>query len=119
MKILVARGVAAEMAGGYRLHNVTHEYLLLYTKITPDAISTVISRQARFLVAARTVQGFTNAGADDIGGLHSLVKLLATIKELDPKRTMDDEVLGLEEASTDKAYMRDAGNLMFVTVRKN
>lgn len=119
VEVLTDYSLVHETDGVYRLHDLTHEYLWLHTKMTPDTVSLAVSRQARFLVAPETL--LTSAPGErkpKHGGRYRLVKLWAAVKKLDQSRSMWNEIVNLEEASTDKAYMKEVSMLMRMVVSK-
>lgn len=103
----------------YSLHDLTHEYLQLHTKMTPEVISTAVSRQVRFIVAPETLRAYSQSSDDSntSGGLYLLVKLWITIKKLDQSRVISKDVMEVPQASTDWSYMKEAGDLLTLVVR--
>lgn len=115
-KVLADYSLMHEVAGAYRLHDLTHDYLQLHTKMTPDTVAVAVSRQAKFLVLPETLYTYTSEEDEDYGGLHALVRLWTTVKKLDRSRTVWD---GVQKAGASPGwkYLREAGVLMLLVVR--
>lgn len=99
------------------LHDITHEYLLLHTKMTPGVVPLATSRQTSYLCKPSTMHSYVNKGEDTDGSLYSLVKMWATVKELDPSKRMWTRVTEMQEPSTEKDYLEATGKLMLYLVR--
>lgn len=86
--------------------------------MAPGTVSVALPRQAKFLVAPETLKTYMSGEEDSNGGVYSLVKLWAIVKNLDQPRRMWDDLVGIQEASTDRSYMKKAGDLLHLVVSR-
>lgn len=103
-----------EASGVYRLHDLTHEFLQLVSRVEAGHLPRATSRLANFLAKPETLLAYTKDLDGIYGGVYSLVKLWVTLKGVDGStwEKMAHQIVKVLETETNVANVTGAGDLL-------
>lgn len=121
IRVLVENNLLHNTSRVYRLHNLTHEFLVQVKRMQSEHLREAISRQTSFLIKCGTLRAYAQDLDGNNGGLYSLVKLWRTLKDVDPSGgAWEHEEYFLRNpwmATVNKPYMGWAGEFLQIMVR--